>query len=91
VLQHSTTVRRHVVADDVGYMSAGQVQAYFGNVSAMWLVRRMRDSDFPKPIKFAPRSTAPRFWRRSDIQAWAAAREARSWATPSGQASEQQQ
>jgi predicted DNA-binding transcriptional regulator AlpA len=39
-------------------------------VSSMWLVRRMADSGFPRPIKFTDSKTARRFWRTADVEQW---------------------
>jgi predicted DNA-binding transcriptional regulator AlpA len=50
-------------------LPADQVRMMFGGVSAMWLHRRLRDSDFPKPIYIG----GLRYWRCSEIEAWAAA------------------
>jgi predicted DNA-binding transcriptional regulator AlpA len=44
------------------------VRARYGDVSDMWLHRRLRDSDFPKPLVINGR----RFWRISDLEAWEA-------------------
>lgn len=43
-----------------------EVRNLCGGVSDMWLHRRMRDSDFPRPIKIARR----RFWREREVLAW---------------------
>jgi predicted DNA-binding transcriptional regulator AlpA len=44
------------VSDDSRFLSAARLMERYG-VSAMWLVRRMADSNFPKPIRF----TTPRW------------------------------
>ena len=43
-----------------------EVRNLCGGVSDMWLHRRMRDSDFPRPIKISGR----RFWREEEVIAW---------------------
>jgi predicted DNA-binding transcriptional regulator AlpA len=50
------------------YLSTRQVRTRYGNVSDMWVWRRLRDSAFPKPTFIAGR----RFWRLSDLEAWEA-------------------
>jgi predicted DNA-binding transcriptional regulator AlpA len=52
---------------DAEYLSAAQVKARFGNVSDMWIVRRMADHEFPKPVTFG---TSARFWRVAELIAW---------------------
>ncbi len=47
-------------------INALEVRNLCGGVSDMWLHRRMRDSDFPLPIKIARR----RFWREREVLAW---------------------
>lgn len=49
------------------YLNAAQVRARFAGVSRMWLHRRMRDSNFPAPVRFGGKN---RFWRLSDIAEW---------------------
>ena len=55
------------------YLRADAVRRRFGNVSHMWLVRRMADTvhPFPKPKTFGG---SVRFWKLADIEAWEAAR-----------------
>jgi predicted DNA-binding transcriptional regulator AlpA len=48
------------------YLKTNQVRARYGNCSAMWIERRMKDSGFPPPVHFG----ALRFWRVSDLVAW---------------------
>jgi predicted DNA-binding transcriptional regulator AlpA len=60
------------------YMTARQVRQHFGGVSAMWIVRRLRDAGFPRPIKFADGRFAPRFWKRADVERWVSERGRRS-------------
>lgn len=47
------------------------VCALCGNVSAMWVYRRLKDSNFPEPIYIGRR----RFWREADVIAWLEAQE----------------
>ena len=39
-------------------------------VSHMWIIRRMADASFPRPIKFTNAQTARRFWQIADVDAW---------------------
>ena len=49
------------------FLTARQTRARYGNVSDMWLHRRLHDaSGFPRPIVICGR----RFWRLSDLVAW---------------------
>lgn len=57
------------------YMTIRDVMAYFG-AGRTWVARRTVDANFPKPVRFGPGVSAVRRWRRSVIEAWAAAREA---------------
>lgn len=47
-------------------INAAEVRRICGNVSDMWLWRRISDSNFPKPVFIARR----RFWRERDVIAW---------------------
>ena len=48
-------------------LRAGDVRARYGNVSHMWLVRRLADDpDFPRPVYIAKR----RFWRLGELVTW---------------------
>lgn len=49
------------------FLSAAQARARYGNVSHMWLVRKMRDEGFPACVRFGGRL---RFWRVSDLEKW---------------------
>ena len=51
----------------VEYLTAAQVRLRFGNASAMWLHRRIRDDGFPSPVRFG---TQARYFRLSEIIAW---------------------
>lgn len=50
------------------FLTTRQVRERYGNVSAMWVHRRLTEgkTDFPIPIMIANR----RFWRLSDLVAW---------------------
>lgn len=56
------------MANDEGELiQASQVRARYGDVSDMWLHRRLHDdSNFPRPIYIAKR----RYWRLADLVAW---------------------
>ncbi|WP_162918203.1 helix-turn-helix transcriptional regulator [Taklimakanibacter deserti] len=45
-------------------IQAGQLRAIFGDVSDMWLWRRLKDGTLPPPIVISGR----RFWRRDEIK-----------------------
>jgi hypothetical protein len=48
-------------------MTTAMVRARYGNVSHMWIERRLNDdSEFPKPLYIAKR----RFWYLNDLVAW---------------------
>ncbi|MGY8709536.1 hypothetical protein RAD16_27660 [Bradyrhizobium sp. 18BD] len=55
-------------ADDPQVLiSAAKVRARYGNVSHMWIERRLKDDpDFPPPLYIAKR----RFWRIADLIDW---------------------
>jgi hypothetical protein len=50
------------------FLTSRQVKRRFGDVSAMWIWRRLHepDSNFPVPILIAGR----RYWRERDLLAW---------------------
>jgi hypothetical protein len=50
------------------FLTSRQVRERYGNVSAMWIWRRLNepDSNFPKPTVIASR----RFWRECELIAW---------------------
>jgi predicted DNA-binding transcriptional regulator AlpA len=48
------------------FLTAAQVRERYGHVSRMWLYRRMEDSSFPVPVRFA----RLRYWRATDLDAW---------------------
>lgn len=58
------------------YIGARQVRARYGNVSDMWLWRKLHDaaSGFPQPIYFG----RTRMWRLSDLEAWEIANASRT-------------
>jgi len=49
------------------FLSAAQVRARYGNVSHMWIERKLASEGFPAPVRFGGRL---RFWRVSDLLAW---------------------
>jgi predicted DNA-binding transcriptional regulator AlpA len=52
------------------YLRTKQVRARYGNVSHMWIERRLRDDPtFPKPTYFG----RMRFFKLSELEAWEAA------------------
>jgi hypothetical protein len=51
---------------DVVWISAPQVRARYGNRSAMWLVRKLDDPDFPRPVYF----DRLKFFKLSEIEAY---------------------
>jgi len=63
------------------YLTIADVMARF-HASRMWVARRTLDANFPKPVRFGPGVSAVRRWRRTDIEAWEAARAAQEVATP---------
>jgi predicted DNA-binding transcriptional regulator AlpA len=65
----STRPHHITVSNDSRYLSAAQIMERFG-VSHMWIIRRMADADFPKPIKFTNAQTARRFWRIAEVEEW---------------------
>jgi len=67
----STISARVLASDKPTYWSAGQVRLHFGGVSSMWIVRRLADANFPKPVHLG---TSRRYWRVADVVAWEAAR-----------------
>jgi predicted DNA-binding transcriptional regulator AlpA len=49
------------------FLTSAQVRARYGNVSFMWIERRLADdSAFPKPTKMG----RLRFWKLADLEAW---------------------
>jgi predicted DNA-binding transcriptional regulator AlpA len=58
-----------MASENETYLKTNQVRERYGNCSAMWIERRMKDSGFPVPIYFG----ALRFWRVSGLVAWDAA------------------
>jgi predicted DNA-binding transcriptional regulator AlpA len=59
------------VRDDPVYLSASQVKARYGQVSDMWLYRRLHFDNFPQPVRLGgggPRSR--RMWRLADLESW---------------------
>jgi predicted DNA-binding transcriptional regulator AlpA len=57
------------------YLSAAQVKARYGHVSDMWLWRRLRHDNFPKPFRMSSGgSRARRLFKLVEIEAWEAER-----------------
>ena len=49
------------------YLGAKQVRRRYGDVSDMWIWRRLKDdSGFPRPIDISGR----RFWKLDELIAW---------------------
>jgi predicted DNA-binding transcriptional regulator AlpA len=49
------------------YLNSKQVRHRYGDVSDMWLWRRLRDDpNFPKPMEVAGR----RFWKLAELVRW---------------------
>ena len=65
----STRSHYIVQSHDAAYLTASQICERFG-VSLMWIVRRLKDSNFPQPIRFSHSKTSRRFWRIVDVAAW---------------------
>jgi prophage regulatory protein len=63
---------RTTIPPEVKFLTAPQVRARYGNVSRMWIARRISDSNFPKPIKLGGRLN---HWRIEDLEAWDTERE----------------
>lgn len=53
------------------FLTAADVMARY-HVGRMWIERRIKDSNFPRPFKFGHTVNAVRRWRRPDIEAWEA-------------------
>ena len=49
------------------YSRVGDVRRRYGGASDMWLVRKMRDFGFPRPIYFGGRD---RFWITEQLDEW---------------------
>lgn len=65
----STRPRYITISNDARYLSAAQIMERFGT-SHMWIVRRMADAGFPRPIRFGTSRTSRRFWRLDEVEAW---------------------
>lgn len=62
------------MTDDIMILTR-ETRRLLGDVSPMWLHRRLRsDPTFPRPHRYAP--TGPRRWRRRELLAWLAAQRA---------------
>jgi len=56
-------------------ISTADARRLLGDVSPMWIHRRLRaDPTFPRPHRYAP--TGPRRWHRRELLAWLAAQRA---------------
>jgi predicted DNA-binding transcriptional regulator AlpA len=62
----NVTIQRHYTSADPAVWRSGQVRSFLGGVSHMWLIRRMADSDFPKPTKIRRRN----YWSVAAVQGW---------------------
>lgn len=51
------------------YLTAVEVLHRY-SAGRMWIERRIKDSNFPKPIKLGNGTRAVRRWRRGDLEAW---------------------
>ena len=51
------------------YLTIADVMAHF-HANRMWVARRTLDANFPKPIKFGPSKSVPRFWKLPDVEHW---------------------
>jgi hypothetical protein len=59
--------RQKPQADDDIYLNSRQLRQRYGDASAMWVHRRLKnDPRFPRPIIVAKR----RFWKLSALIAW---------------------
>jgi prophage regulatory protein len=57
------------------YLTAADVMARY-SCGRMWIERRIKDANFPKPIKLGPGVSAVRRWRLRDLEQWEREREA---------------
>jgi predicted DNA-binding transcriptional regulator AlpA len=64
----------HATIQDIKFLTAKQVRARYGNVSRMWVTRRITNNDFPKPVKLGGRLN---HWRLDELEAWDATRQQR--------------
>jgi len=62
----NVTIPRHFTSADPAVWTSGQVRAFLGGVSHMWLLRRTRDSGFPKPTKIRRRN----YWSVAAVRRW---------------------
>jgi hypothetical protein len=71
-----TTVSHRVrTSDDAAFLTIGQVRARYGNVSAMWVNRHIKQHGMPAGIRFGGKTSA-RQWAIADLEAWEAKRSA---------------
>jgi hypothetical protein len=69
IVESVSSVSLHPAIDpNEALLSAAQVRALFGDVSDMWLFRRLADPDsgFPAPVVIANR----RFWQLGQLRQW---------------------
>ncbi len=66
---------------DDALLSTAEVCRLLGNVSTMFVRRRLRDDPtFPRPIQYAKKG--PRFWRRAELERWIEAHRLPPWPRP---------
>ena len=65
-----STDRTELLSASAEFLSAAQVKSRYGGVSAMWIVRKLADHGFPKPLTFG---TSARYWRVAELNVWDAA------------------
>ena len=64
---------RVVTKEPSEFLTAADVLARY-SAGRNWIERRIKDSNFPKPIKLGPGVMAVRRWRRADLESWEATR-----------------
>lgn len=62
-----STDRTELLPASAEFLSAAQVKSRYGGVSDMWIVRKLADHSFPKPLTFG---TSTRYWRLAELNAW---------------------
>lgn len=67
--------RQNVERDGAVYISVAQLRQRYGNVSHMWVERKLKsDPDFPRPVTFG---SMFRFFKLADVEAYERAAAAR--------------
>lgn len=62
--------------DQAVYINSKQLRARYGDVSHMWLVRKLeKDPKFPRPYRFGV-GIARRYWRVDELEKWERAKAA---------------